>query len=205
MSEHGVDADFEVDESRRRFLTGSMVVVGGVGVAMGAVPFMSSFQPSARARAVGAPVEVDISKVEPGQRIIETWRGKPVWVVRRTPEMLAALNETADLTDPDSEASKQPEYAANQVRSIKPEYLVLVGVCTHLGCSPTFVPKTAGAEAGLGNEWRGGFFCPCHGSRFDLAGRVAKGSPAPLNLEVPPYKYLSDTMILIGEDQGAAA
>jgi ubiquinol-cytochrome c reductase iron-sulfur subunit len=170
-----------------------------------AVPFIASMQPSAKAQAAGAPVEADIAKLEPGQRIIVEWRGKPVWIVRRTKEMLEALPSLdGQLRDPQSEvASQQPSYAKNSHRAIKEEYLVVVGICTHLGCSPTYRPELAPAD--LGADWKGGFFCPCHGSRFDLAGRVYQGVPAPTNLEVPPYKYLSDSRIIVGLDDGGAA
>lgn len=197
-------ANQDIDRRRRRFLTAATTVVGGVGCAFAAVPFVASFQPSARTKAIGAPVEIDVSKLEPGQRIIAKWRGKPVWVVRRSAAMLADLPKNDEhLRDPDSEVvEQQPPYARNAYRSIKAEYLVVIGICTHLGCSPTFVPKEdAGA---LGPDWLGGFFCPCHGSRFDLAGRVYKGVPAPTNLEVPPYKYLSDSVIVVGVDEGTA-
>jgi ubiquinol-cytochrome c reductase iron-sulfur subunit len=192
-----------VDLKRRRFLTAATSVVGGVGVIAVAVPFLSSMQPSARAQAAGAPVEADISKLEPGQMMTVEWRGKPVWIVNRTKAVLDAL-PTLDgkLRDPQSNESDQPKSTKNAYRSIKPEYLVLVGICTHLGCSPTFRPDMAPAD--LGPEWKGGFFCPCHGSKFDLAGRVYQGVPAPLNLVVPPYRYLSDTRILIGAEEGAA-
>jgi ubiquinol-cytochrome c reductase iron-sulfur subunit len=174
-------------------------VVGGIGVAYTAVPFIKSMQPSARAKAAGAPVEVDIGKLEPGQRLIVEWRGKPVWIVRRTPEMLAVLPELdGKLRDPDSEQEQQPKYAKNGYRSIKEEILVVVGICTHLGCSPTMVRSEESHT--LGADWRGGFFCPCHGSTFDFAGRVYAGVPAPTNLVIPPYAYLSDTQILIGDD-----
>jgi ubiquinol-cytochrome c reductase iron-sulfur subunit len=160
-------------------------------------------QPSAKARAAGAPVRADVSKLEPGQMIRVKWRGKPVWLVKRTDEMLESLHTLTDkLRDPDSLEPMQPEYAQNEYRSIKPELLVTVGICTHLGCSPTFRPDVAPAD--LGADWLGGFFCPCHGSRFDLAGRVFKGVPAPLNLEIPPYRFLSDTELLIGDDEGVA-
>ncbi len=193
----------EVDPKRRRFLTAATAAVGGVGAAFVAVPFIASFQPSARTKALGAPNEIDISKIEPGQRITDQWRGKPVWVVRRTPEMLEALDGMTDkLRDPQSEVEQQPGYAANPHRSIEPEYLVVVGLCTHLGCSPSFLPAE-GAES-MGPDWKGGFFCPCHGSKFDLAGRVYKGVPAPTNLEVPPYHYRTESVIVVGADQEAA-
>ncbi|MBA2410960.1 MAG: ubiquinol-cytochrome c reductase iron-sulfur subunit [Gammaproteobacteria bacterium] len=200
-----------VNLRRRRFLTAATGTVGGVGLAAVAWPFLTSMQPSARARAAGAPVEVNIGKIEPGQLIRQEWRGKPVWVVRRTQKMLDELEKIASqLRDPESRtASQQPVFAQNKYRSIKPEYLVLVGICTHLGCSPTFMPKPG--AGGMGGDWPGGFFCPCHGSRFDLAGRVFKNVPAPTNLEVPPYKYLSDTRLLVGasakgnNDKGGAA
>lgn len=193
-----------VDKSRRRFLVAATSVVGGVGAAAVAVPFVLSMNPSARARAAGAPVEFDVSKVEPGALVRVEWRGKPVWIVHRTEKMLELLPENdPKLRDPDSEvATQQPPYAQNPVRSIKPDYLILIGICTHLGCSPTYRPEVAPAD--LGPEWKGGFFCPCHGSRFDLAGRVFKNVPAATNLVVPPHMYLSDTRVLIGEDKGAA-
>jgi ubiquinol-cytochrome c reductase iron-sulfur subunit len=193
----------KANNGRRRFLTAATTVVGAVGTGFALVPFISSMQPSAKARAAGAPVRADISKLELGQMIRVKWRGKPVWIVRRTPKMLDTLPELDDeLRDPDSDASLQPEYAKNEERSIKPEILVLIGICTHLGCSPTYRPDVAPAD--LGPDWKGGFFCPCHGSRFDLAGRVYKGVPAPTNLTVPPHRYLSDDEILIGEDEGLA-
>ena len=188
---------------RRRFLTAATSVVGAVGVGFALVPFVSSMQPSAKARAAGAPVRADISKLQPGQMIRVKWRGKPVWLVSRTEEMLASLTTlTPKLSDPDSAEPMQPEYAQNEYRSIKPEILVTVGICTHLGCSPTYRPDVAPAD--LGGDWLGGFFCPCHGSRFDLAGRVYSGVPAPLNLEVPPHRYLSENELVIGEDGGVA-
>ena len=178
-------------------------MVGGVGVVAALVPFVKSMMPSARAEAAGAPVEVDVSKMKPGEQLTVEWRGKPVWIIRRTEKNIEDLPSNDDkLVDPHSEAAQQPAYAQNEDRSIKPEYLVLVGICTHLGCSPTYRPDLAPAD--LGPEWKGGFFCPCHGSRFDLAGRVFKGVPAPKNLVVPPYKYVSDTQIIVGVDQGAA-
>ena len=191
------------DPSRRRFLTAATTVVGAVGAAFVAVPFVTSMLPSDKAKAAGAPVEADISKLEPGQMIRVQWRGKPVGVVSRTPAMVEALPGLDDrLRDPDSSESEQPAYASNALRSIKPEYLVLVGICTHLGCSPSFRPEVAPAD--LGPDWKGGFFCPCHGSTFDLAGRVYRGVPAPTNLVVPPHRYISDTVILVGEDEGVA-
>ena len=187
-----------VNHSRRRMLIGSTAAVGAVGAAFVATPFVKSWSPSAKAKAAGAPITADLSKLEPGQQMVVEWRGKPVWVVRRTQEALADLKKVAgDLRDPDSAESVQPDFAKNEHRSIKPEYVVLVGICTHLGCSPTYRPEVAPAD--LGQSWRGGFFCPCHGSTYDMAGRVYKGVPAPLNLEVPPYKYLSDSVVLIGE------
>ena len=193
-----------VDKKRRRLLTTGAGVVGAAGAVAMAIPFISSMAPSARAKAAGAPVEVDISKLEPGQRVIVEWRGKPVWVVRRTPELLDSLEKVKDnLRDIESDKSDQPEYAKNTHRSIKPEILVMVGICTHLGCSPTFRPDVAAADLG-GADWLGGFFCPCHGSKFDISGRVYKGVPAPTNLEVPPHQYLSDSRILVGDDGGQA-
>ena len=192
-----------VDTSRRRFLTVAASVVGGIGAVYAAVPFLASMQPSERAQAAGAPVEVDISKLESGQKINVEWRGKPVWVVKRTPEMLASLPAlNTQLADPASEVPQQPDYAKNEVRSIEPEILVLVGICTHLGCSPTYRPEVAPDD--LGADWKGGFFCPCHGSKFDLAGRVYSGLPAPTNLIVPPHRYVGESVILIGDDQGVA-
>jgi ubiquinol-cytochrome c reductase iron-sulfur subunit len=194
MSTDGVNVD------RRRLLIGATAAISAVGVAGVAVPFVKSWNPSAKAKAAGAPVTADISQIEIGQRAVFEWRGKPVWVVRRTPEMLKLLStHNNELNDPNSEVeSQQPKYAQNAVRSIKPEFLVLTGICTHLGCSPLFRPEVAPADLGL--DWVGGFFCPCHGSRFDLAGRVFSGVPAPTNLVVPPYRYVTDSVIVIGED-----
>jgi ubiquinol-cytochrome c reductase iron-sulfur subunit len=191
------------DPDRRRFLTGTAVVLGGIGTAFAAIPFLAAFQPSERAKAIGAPIEADIGQIEPGQRVIFKWRGKPVWVVRRTSEQIENLKAfpAEILRDPESAKSEQPEFAQNAWRSSNPEYLVLVGICTHLGCSPTFVPDT-GVE-GMGGDWKGGFYCPCHGSKFDLAGRVFANVPAPSNLAVPPYKFLSETRLLIGEGDSA--
>ena len=177
-------------------------MVGGAGAAGAAWPFASSWQPSERARAIGAPVEVDIAKLEAGARLTVKWRGKPVWIVRRTAEALDSLpGLDAVVRDPESNEPQQPDYARNPHRSIKAEFLVLVGLCTHLGCAPSYVRE---GEGNLGADWRGGFFCPCHGSRFDYAGRVYQGVPAPSNLEVPPHMYLSDTRIIIGADEGSA-
>ncbi len=199
-------SDQKPDPSRRRFLTRLTTGMGAVGVAFAATPFVLSMMPSARARAAGAPVEVDFSKLELGQAMTVEWRGKPVWIMRRTPEMLASLaTDTAKLRDPDSKVPQQPEYAANSARSIKPELLVLVGICTHLGCSPKKVFEVGVEPELLGSDWPGGFFCPCHGSKFDLAGRVYKSVAAPTNLVVPPYQYLSDTRLLIGADEQGAA
>lgn len=192
-------SDKGVDTSKRWFLTKTATVAGAVGAAFAVSPFISSMQPSARAQAANAPVEVDISKIEPGQLIRVMWRGKPVWILHRTPEALKTLPLLdAKLRDPLSNESDQPASSHNEVRSIKPEIFVAIGVCTHLGCVPTYRPDVAPAD--LGPEWQGGFFCPCHGSRFDLAGRVYKSVPAPKNLEIPPYRYLSDTRLLIGEN-----
>ena len=188
---------------KRRLLTTGTAVVGAVGVGFAAVPFIASWNPSERAKALGAPEEADISKLEPGGLLRVKWRGKVCWVVRRTEQNLADLKKLRPrLADPDSEVPQQPSYAQNETRSIKPEFGVLVGICTHLGCSPTYRPEVAPAD--LGPDWLGGFFCPCHGSFFDLAGRVYKGVPAPTNLEVPPHQFLSDDVILIGVDGGAA-
>ena len=197
-------ADSNVDRRKRRFLLAATSVAGGVAGVAAAVPFVASMNPSARARAAGAPVEVDLSRVEPGMMVTVEWRGQPVWIVHRTREMIDSLPKLdGAVVDPGSSMPMQPDYAKNEVRSIKPEYLVLVGICTHLGCSPS--QKLApGTESGLGDEWPGGFFCPCHGSKFDLAGRVYKGVPAPVNLRVPPYTYLSDTRLLIGDDSKGA-
>jgi ubiquinol-cytochrome c reductase iron-sulfur subunit len=172
---------------------------GGVAAVGAGTPFVMSLMPSERAKAAGAPVEVDISAIEPGTMISIEWQGKPVWIVRRTKEMLDLLTKhDGDLADPTSSVPQQPEYCNNQTRSIKPEFLVVLGVCTHLGCSPTFRPEVSPAD--LGANWVGGWFCPCHGSRFDLAARVFKGVPAPTNLIIPPHQYLSETRLLVGDD-----
>ena len=193
----------DLDQGKRRFLLAATTVASGVAAGAAAVPFVASMLPSERAKAAGAPVEVDVSKLEPGQKMIVEWRGKPVWVVRRTPEMLNTLKaDDARVVDPASAKSKQPKYAKNEVRSLKPEYLVVVGICTHLGCSP--VDRLSATPEPFAADWHGGFYCPCHGSLFDLAGRVDKNQPAPDNLEVPPYKFVGDTKLIIGEDtQGA--
>ncbi len=195
-------ADQAVDSKKRRFLLGATGVVGGVGAVTAATPFVMSFFPSVRARAAGAPVEVDISKVEAGQLITVEWRGKVCWVLNRTKAMLATLPKLNDrLADPTSNTDQQPADCKNEHRSIKDSMWVAIGICTHLGCSPTFRPDVAPAD--LGSEWLGGFFCPCHQSKFDLAGRVFKGMPAPTNLVIPPYKFLSDAKIVIGVGVGA--
>ena len=189
-----------VDKGKRRSLIGATGVVGGVGAAAAAVPVVMSFFPSERAKAAGAPVEIDISKLEPGQKIDVEWRGKVCWIVQRTPDMLATLPKlTERLADASSRQDQQPAYARNEHRSIKPGVWIAVGICTHLGCSPTFRKDIAPAD--LGPDWLGGFFCPCHQSKFDLAGRVYKSMPAPTNLVVPPHKYLSDSKVLIGDDR----
>ncbi|HET8692817.1 MAG TPA: ubiquinol-cytochrome c reductase iron-sulfur subunit [Steroidobacteraceae bacterium] len=196
-----------IDKGRRQLLTAATTITGVAGVAFAAVPFLSSWKPSARAKALGAPVEIDISKLDPGAMLKIEWRGKPVLIVRRTPEMLGTLgNHDTKLADPDSDNSRQPDYAKNPARSIKPEYLVLVGVCTHLGCLPQnrFAPG-ASADGVLTADWPGGFFCPCHGSKFDLSGRVFAGVPAPVNLEVPPYSFSDEAHIVIGQDQAKEA
>jgi ubiquinol-cytochrome c reductase iron-sulfur subunit len=191
-----------VDKGKRRLLTAATSVVGAVGAGFVAVPFISSMQPSAKTQAAGAPVEVDISEVEPGKLHTAEWRGKPIWILRRTPEMLETLTEDRDrLKDPDSKEPQQPAYAQNEHRSIKPEYLIVIGICTHLGCSPSFRPEKGGD---LGADWLGGYLCPCHGGRYDFAGRVFQGTPPPLNLPVPPHHYISDTRLIIGEDEGVA-
>ncbi|SES80596.1 ubiquinol-cytochrome c reductase iron-sulfur subunit [Pseudomonas graminis] len=192
-----------VNTGRRRFLVTATSVVGAAGAVGAAVPFVGSWFPSAKARAAGAPVKVNISKIEPGQQMIAEWRGQPVFIVRRTPEILSSLGTlTGELSDPQSKDSTQPAYVDPVVRSIRPEILLLIGICTHLGCSPTFRPEVAPAD--LGKNWVGGYFCPCHGSRYDLAGRVYKSQPAPLNLPVPPHCYESDSIIVIGVDQEQA-
>ncbi len=196
MSNDGVNA------GRRRFLVAATSVVGAAGAAGAAIPFLGSWNPSAKAKAAGAPVRVNIGKIDPGQQIVAEWRGQPVFVLHRTPEIMQGLKKIqADLADPESKESDQPAYVDDAERSIKPEVLIVLGVCTHLGCAPTFRPEVAPAD--LGPEWVGGYFCACHGSRYDLAGRVYKGQPAPLNLPVPPHSYETDSVILIGVDEEA--
>ena len=196
-------ADKIEDPKRRKMLVLSAAGVGGLGAVAVAAPLVFSMSPSARAKAAGAPVEADVSKLVPGQLLTVEWRGKPVWLIKRTEQVLERLAEdTARLSDPDSTEEMQPGYAQNPGRSIKPELLVVVGICTHLGCSPSYRPEIGPAD--LGAEWDGGFFCPCHGSKFDLAGRVYAGVPAPYNLEIPPYRYVDDSLIIIGEDSEEA-
>ncbi len=194
------DAD-RIDQNRRHFLTIATAVTGAVGVGFAAVPFLSSLKPSARAQALGAPVEVNVAAMQPGEMVRVLWRGRLVFVLRRTDDMLARLPDGVDqLRDPNSEvAEQQPNYAANGTRSVRPEYLVVEGSCTHLGCAPLEDFEVRPSE-----NWGGGFFCPCHGSKFDLAGRVFRGVPAPTNLRVPPYRFVTDDLILVGQDTGAA-
>jgi ubiquinol-cytochrome c reductase iron-sulfur subunit len=194
----------EIDLNRRRFLTAATSVVGAIGVGFVAVPFLSTWMPSARAKAAGAPVDVNISKLEEGQLVRVLWRKKPIWIFKRDTDALARLKEVEFLlTDPINEVeSQQPAYAKNINRSIKPEIAVIIGVCTHLGCSPTYRPEVGAADLG-GKDWFGGFYCPCHGSKFDLSGRVLNGSPAPINLAIPPYHFVSDTLLKIGVDPKA--
>lgn len=204
----------EIDKGKRRFLLTATGVLGGIGVAFAAIPFISSWLPSARAKAAAAPIEVDISKLEPGQLSIAEWRGNPVWILRRSQQTIEQLLQNANfLRDPDSKVDQQPDYARNYYRSRRPEYLVLIGICTHLGCSPKYCGGTVASggdnlmEEGcpsaieLGGDWPGGFYCPCHGSKFDLSGRVFKGVPAPINLAIPPYMFLDDKTIIIGVDE----
>jgi ubiquinol-cytochrome c reductase iron-sulfur subunit len=200
MAENVVTADDEVgDTSRRKFLLGATVAMGAVGAAFVVSPFIASWKPSERARALGAPAEIDVSKIEPGQMTTVTWRKQPIYIVRRTPEMVSTLPQhDARLKDPKSESSDQPEYAKNDVRARKPEFLVLIGTCTHLGCLPKSRFEAGSPE--LGADWPGGFFCPCHGSRFDLAGRVFQGSPASVNLRIPPYDFADERTLVIGLD-----
>lgn len=188
-----------VNIKRRQVLAGATGVVGAVGAAFVAVPFLGSWQPSEKAKAAGAPVDADISGLQPGQMMTLNWRGKPVWIVRRTPEMLERLASLDEVVrDPNSNESIQPEYCQNPLRSLNPEFLVVVGICTHLGCAPLYRPAINSPDMSAG--WRGGFFCPCHGSSFDLAGRVFRSVPAPTNLEIPPYMFLTETQVRVGED-----
>lgn len=188
-----------VDKTRRQFLTNALTVVGAVGTGFVAVPFLSQMQPSVKAKATGAPVQVNLSKLEPGQLIRVEWRGKPVWILNRTKTVLSTLAPLeSELSDPNSSESIQPPAAKNTTRSLKPEVFVAIGLCTHLGCSPTYRPEVAPTD--LGQDWQGGFFCPCHGSKFDIAGRVYSNMPAPTNLEIPPYRYIDDNTLLIGEN-----
>lgn len=192
-----------VDPARRRFLTLATSGVGAVGAGFVAWPFLASLKPSERAKALGAPVSVDISAIEPGQKINVAWRGKPVWIIKRTPEMVASLSKVSgNLADPENKKPQQPAYITGEARAIKPDILVMIGSCTHLGCSPTFRPDHPAPE--IAADWQGGFYCPCHGSKFDLSGRVYARMPAPLNLVVPPHRYEGDTTIVIGEDPVAA-
>jgi ubiquinol-cytochrome c reductase iron-sulfur subunit len=187
----------EMDEERRRFLTAATVVVGGIGMSLAAVPFIGSWLPSEKTKALGAPVEIDISKIEPGQKVTVSWRGKPVFIVHRTEENIRELPSLeASLRDPNSLESYQPDYAVANFRAINEKILVVVGICTHLGCVPLFKPQTGSLDA----AWKGGFFCPCHGSKYDLAGRVYKSMPAPLNLPIPPYYYINERILVIGEN-----
>lgn len=198
MSSEGVNND------RRRFLIGATAVVGAAGATGAAIPFIKMWEPSAKAQAAGGPVEVTIGKLEPGQMLTTEWRGRPVWIVHRTEAMLEALDgHRSGLRDPDSQVPQQPAYAQNETRSIERPYLVVIGVCTHLGCSPKYVPEMEPQP--FAEEWDGGFFCPCHNSRFDLAGRVFQGVPAPTNLEIPPHHYADDNRLVIGVDPEGVA
>jgi ubiquinol-cytochrome c reductase iron-sulfur subunit len=200
-----MSAEEQIDGGRRHFLLVATTVTGIAGAGLVAVPFLASWKPSARAQALGAPVEQDISKMEPGAVLKVNWRGQAIFIVRRTPEMLSRLTSpeiTARLRDPESKESEQPKYASNDARALKPEYLVLIGVCTHLGCAP--LSRFNPADAELGADWPGGFYCPCHGSKFDMSGRVFKDVPAPVNLKVPPYRFVTDTILQIGVDAEVA-
>jgi len=194
-------SDQSIDEKRRKFLLTATSVVGGAGILAASWPLISSLLPSAKVQAAAAPVEVDLSHLQPGEMLTVEWRGRPVWIIRRTEAMIDELHKHASqLRDPESNVDQQPGYAHNEHRSINPDYLVLIGICTHLGCSPKYMPKAHELKP----DWPGGFYCPCHGSTFDLAGRVFKGSPAPINLAVPPYTFLAEKRILIGEDWNPA-
>lgn len=197
------DDDTTQPDSQRRRLVVATSAAGGIAAAATAVPFVASLTPSERAKSIGAPVTTDISKLAPGEMLTVSWRGQPVWILRRTPEMLAGLKKIeGDLRDPASEEPQQPEYCRNEYRSRKPEFLVAVGICTHLGCVPTFRPDVSPSD--LGPRWQGGYFCPCHGSTFDLAGRVYKSKPAPLNLVIPPYYYSGTSTVIVGRDDESA-
>lgn len=196
-----LDENSGIDIGRRKFLVGMTSLLGAVGAIFAAVPFISAWFPSAKVRAAGAPVEVNIKRLEPGQKMTVEWRGKPVWIIRRTQAELENLKKGEDvLRDPESLVEQQPHYTQNRHRSINPEYLVLVGVCTHLGCSPTYRP----GPGTLNDTWPGGFYCPCHGSTFDMAGRVFQGVPAPINMQVPPYHFIAEDKLVIGEDPSRA-
>lgn len=193
-----------VNTGRRRFLTAATSIVAGIGAVFALIPFIKAWKPSARVRAAGAPVEVDVGNLKPGEMMTVEWRGRPIWILRRTGEMLDSLARVQNqLLDPDSSAEQQPSYARNEFRSIEPEYLVAIGLCTHLGCSPSFVPEPGSTS--FDPDWQGGFMCPCHLSKFDLAGRVFDGVPAPANLEVPPYRFLDERRILVGSDPEGVA
>ena len=204
MAENVVVADDDVDQSRRKFLTSATIGVGAVGAVLAAVPFVASWKPSERARALGVPTDFDLSKLDAGQMAIILWRKQPIYVVRRTPEMVAKLQGHDDsLKDPASADSEQPDYAKNPIRARKPEILVLIGICTHLGCLPK--QRFEQGDPEMGATWPGGYLCPCHGSRFDLAGRVFNGSPASVNLRIPPYSFPSDSKLVVGVDEKGAA
>jgi ubiquinol-cytochrome c reductase iron-sulfur subunit len=194
----------EIDGRRRKLLARTTATIGGAGLVLTAIPFIKSMGPSEKARAAGAPVEFDLATLEPGTLKTVEWRGKPVWILHRTADMLARLQGLADrLADPLSREAQQPPYVANITRSLRPQYLVVTAICTHLGCVPVYRPEVGAAD--LGADWAGGFYCPCHGSKFDLAGRVYKNVPAPRNLEIPPHAYLSDARVLIGADKDRPA
>jgi ubiquinol-cytochrome c reductase iron-sulfur subunit len=205
MADDSAGSGDDTDLSRRKFLTTATVATGGLGTVFMLVPFIASWKPSERARAEGAPAELDVSKLEPGQMTTITWRRQQIFVVRRTPEMVASIQklDAGKLKDPASSESEQPEYAKNAIRSRRPEFLVVVGNCTHLGCLPK--PRFESGQADLGANWPGGFFCPCHGSRFDLAGRVFEGSPASVNLRIPPYTFADDRRLIVGVDEPSQA
>ncbi len=207
MSDHAVhtgsDPAPEVDTDRRKFLTVATAATGAVGAGFMLTPFLASWKPSERARALGAPTEIDLTKIEPGQMVTTSWRKQQIYVLKRTPEMVASLSKLdAELKDPKSEASEQPPYAKNEKRAVRDDVLVLIGICTHLGCLPK--ERFAAGDAQLGADWPGGFFCPCHGSKFDLAGRVFNGSPASVNLKIPPYSFDGDNTLIVGVDPAAA-